>query len=75
MPISNSIETTLFRTARRDLTENDVKDIVQKSIKPYADAWQFYKELVAVFEAAGGMKTLDKASVKKIRQTCKEFKN
>ena len=46
-----------------------------KEIKPYADAWQCYKELVAVFEAAGGMKTLDKASVKKIRQTCKEFKN
>ncbi len=55
VPMSDMIEHALFGTPRCDLLEKVVLNIVNKAVPPYADAWQFYRELVAIFEVAGGI--------------------
>ena len=71
VPQSEKIENALFRTPRKALTENVVQQICKDSVKPYSDAWQFYKELVALFEAAGGMKAMSTEDVKRIKRSLK----
>ena len=35
---------------------------------PYSQAWQFHKEIVASFEAAGGMKLMDSSDVTQVKK-------
>ena len=72
VPMSENIEGALFETPRGDLTEKVVMNIVNKAVTPYANAWQFYRELIALFEAAGGMQKMPTADIKKLKSSLKE---
>lgn len=71
VPTSNDIEKALFSTPRDELTETKTIRLVQAACEPYAAAWQFYREMIAVFEAAGGMSGMPTGDIKRIRRELK----
>jgi len=71
VPMSNDIESALFNTPRDELSETKVIGLVQQAVEPYASAWQFYRELIAIFEAAGGMAGMPTVDIKRIKKELK----
>ena len=51
VPSSEKIEEVLFSTPRHRLLDDEVMKIINKSVTPYAAAWQFYCELVAILRS------------------------
>lgn len=71
VPMSTDIEAALFNTPRDELSETKVISLVQQAVEPYASAWQFYRELIAIFEAAGGMAGMQTVDIKRIKKELK----
>jgi len=71
--VTSEIDEKLFQTPRKMLTENSVLACVNRSVKPYSDAFQFYKELLALFEAAGGMQKMETKVIKGLKRSLQDM--